>query len=154
MRYNKLFRYEKGGVQKRLVIVDNNFKVETGMLPKAVLPLLAKELSEICKKSSYKRVNPYRFDNTTSRHVHIEYAEPSLYGYEILNKMVLRFSHKGNFKVPKDTFIFDLVDYFVEIGLLDSNYSFIGNLDSEDNFHVADIVTQDELLEKGFKFPA
>ncbi|GEM_PF-6342436 len=153
MKYNKLFRYEKGGFQKRSVVVDNRWNVETSMLPKTVIPLLAKELSLIGKGSNYKRVNPYKFDNVTNRHVYIEYAEPTLNGYEIMKKMILRCSNKGNFKVPKNTFLFDLLDYFAEIGLLDDEYNFIGKLDIDLNFQVVELHTEEELLSKGFKFP-
>lgn len=154
MKYNKLFRYEKGGFQKRSIIVDNAWNIETSMLPKTVLPLLAKELSEVGKNSNYKRVNPFRFDSVTSKHVYIEYAEPTLHGYELKRKMVLRCSNKGNFKVPKDTFLFDLLDYFVEVQLLDKDYNFIGQLNTDQEFQVVELFSQEELLSKGFKFPA
>ena len=149
--YNKIFRSENSGFHNRFITVSTDYKVETSMLPLSILPLLAKELSDVAKVVHYQRINPFRFDTTSNKHVYIEYGSPNKCGYEIIRKQIIRKSNKGNFKIPSETFLFDLIDYFVEIELLDKDYNFISNWEA--NFKVIDNHTAESLLSKGFKFP-
>jgi hypothetical protein len=153
MRYNKLFQYEKSGIQKRSVTVTDDLKVETKLIPRFGLPLLVKELSTVVNKNEYKRVNPYKFDTTTDRHVYILYAEPRDNGYEIIRKLIIRQTHKGNFKIPEGTYLYDVLDYFVEIGLLDENYNFIGEVKENIGISTIELVDKDLLISYGFNFP-
>jgi hypothetical protein len=153
MRYNKIFQYEKSGVQKRSVTVTDDLRVETKLIPKFGLPLLVKELSSVAIENEYRRINPYKFDTTTDRHVYILYAEPRDNAYEVIRKLIIRQTHKGNFKIPEGTFLYDILDYFAEIGLLDKNYNFIGHVRENIGMSVVELFNVDSLVGLGFKFP-
>lgn len=154
MRYNKIFQFEKSGIQKRNVKVTDDLKVETKLIPKYGFPLVAKELSYAAVEGEYRRINPYKFDTTTDRHVYIVYAEPRESGYEITRKLIIRKTQGGNFRIPEGTFLYDVLDYFREIKLLDDHYKFTGEIKENIGMSVIELVDKESLLEQGFTFPA
>lgn len=154
MRYSKVFKYENKGIHKRDVTVTDDLKVETKLIPKFGLPLLARELSTVAKENEYFRVNPYKFDTDSDRHVYIIYAEPVGNGYEIIKKLIIRKTHKGNIKIPEGTFLYDVLDYFMVSGLLDKDYKFIGHVRENIGMEVIELIDKDTLINLGFKFPA
>lgn len=154
MRYNKIFQYEKSGLQRRNVTVTDDLKVETKLIPKFGFSLVVKELSMVAVEGEYRRVNPYKFNTTKDRHVYIEYAEPRESGYEIFEKLIIRKTLGGNFKIPEGTFLYDVLDYFKELKLLDDQYAFIGEVKENIGMEVTELVDKEKLLEQGFTFPA
>lgn len=154
VKYNKIFQYEKSGIQRRSVTVSDDSTVETKLIPKFGLPLLVKELSSLVVPGEYKRINPYKFDTTTDRHVYILYAEPRETGYEIIRKLIIRKTNSNNIKIPEGTFLYDVLDYFREIKLLDDQYKFIGNVPDNIGMTIIDVIDKQTLLEQGFKFPS
>lgn len=152
--YNKLLQYKNKGQHKSYVGVDKDYNIVTGFISRQLLPLFAKEMANLVNDYTYIRTNPYRFDIHSDRHIYIEYAEPRNGYYELHRKMIVKKSHAGNFKIPKDVFLFDVLDYLVSTGMLDKDYNFIGKINEKTlDAEIIPLVDEEQLESEGFIFP-